>query len=370
MVSGVTIRLSLHSTNGAHPVAGLSIQGLGNWRRPLNNKAVRQIEPSLGALRRAREPTFGETRSPRCCAMLRGSSRLWRAAAQTRRFCNTPTQGASWEKPAALGVGVLSGSIGSFVGIGGALIMVPLTCSVFGLRQLTANATALFPNVGTCASSAFAFSSEGDVDWTAASLVAVSAVASTRVGARLAHRLPERTSKLLFGSAMLVMAPVIAFKQHLRREQPAEPTESVRPGLRVPSLREAGYMLGLGCATGLCSGVLGIGAGTMVTVGLALGGPAGWSHKLVLGTAFAAQLPPHAMGAFTHWQLGNLRTDLLPWLLAGSTLGAMVASNVAVGVEEEKLRLMFGAYALWLGGSCLRTGWAMPVVAAIKSAGR
>lgn len=255
--------------------------------------------------------------------------------------------------------------------------MVPVTLSFFGLRQLQANATALLPNVGTCAASAYAFSGEGDVDWTAASLVAVSAVASTRVGARLAHRLPERSSKLLFGSAMLVMAPVIAFKQHLRRKDPSSPEvapvttpEVAGVGLRVPSLREALYMLSLGSVTGLCSGVLGIGAGTMVTVGLALGGPAEWSHKLVLGTAFAAQLPPHAMGAFTHWQLGNLRMDLLPWLLVGSTTGAMAASNVAVGLEEEKLRLMFATYALWLGGSCLRTGLAMPVVAVIKSAGR
>ena len=309
--------------------------------------------------------------------MLRCSRRLQLVAQQSRRFCSSggATSGAAWEKPAALGVGILSGSIGSFVGIGGALIMVPVTCAVFSLRQLTANATALLPNVGTCAASAFAFSADGDVDWTAASLVAASAVASTRVGARLAHKLPERTSKLLFGSAMLVMGPVIAFKQHLRREDPSpEPAlaspETAKPGLRVPSLKEALYMLSLGSVTGLCSGVLGIGAGTMVTVGLALGGPAEWSHKLVLGTAFAAQLPPHAMGAFTHWQLGNLRMDLLPSLLVGSTTGAMVASNVAVGVEEEKLRLMFAAYALWLGGSCLRTGWAMPVVAVVKAAAR
>ena len=309
--------------------------------------------------------------------LARGSRQLSRCLQYTRCL-------GSWQQPAALGVGLLSGSIGSFVGIGGALVMVPLSGSLFRLKQLQANATALLPNVGTCAASAVAFSAAGDVDWTAASLVAVSAVAFTRVGARLAHRLSERTSKLLFGTAMCAMGPVIAFKQHLRRPDIPPPgaeaggargaeqtgtttTTGAAPhgaALRVPSLRETLYMLSLGSATGLCSGVLGIGAGTMVTVGLALGGPSEWSHKLVLGTAFAAQLPPHAMGAFTHWQLGNLRLDLLPWLFVGSSAGAVVASNVAVGVDEQRLRHIFAAYALWLGASCLRTGWAMPVAKA------
>jgi hypothetical protein len=294
--------------------------------------------------------------------MLARSRQLSLAVQRTR-------SSSSWEKPAALGIGLFSGSIGSFVGIGGALIAVPITCSLYRLKQLQANATALLPNVGTCAASAMAFSADGNVDWTAASIVAVSAVASTRVGARLAHRLSERTSKLLFGGAMCAMGPVIAGKQYLRRPDTEVPPvsaveQSTGGGTSLPTLRETMYMLSLGTATGLCSGVLGIGAGTMVTVGLALGGPPTWSHKLVLGTAFAAQLPAHAMGAFTHWQLGNLRMDLMPWLFIGTSAGAMVASNIAVGVDEERLRLMFAAYALWLGGSCLRTGWLMPLAKA------
>jgi hypothetical protein len=118
-------------------------------------------------------------------------------------------------------------------------------------------------------------------------------------------------------------------------------------------------MLALGGATGLASGVMGIGAGTMCTVGLAVGGPAEWSHKVVLGTAFAAQLLPHAMGAFTHWQLGNLRMRLVPWLVLGTAAGSALASRVAVNVDQDALRLLFAAYVSALGANSLRAARAM-----------
>jgi uncharacterized membrane protein YfcA len=129
--------------------------------------------------------------------------------------------------------------------------------------------------------------------------------------------------------------------------------------LHVPRPMEAAYFVALGSVTGMCSGVMGIGAGVMCTVGLAVGGPAWWGHKMVLGTAFAAQLLPHATGAFTHWQLGNLRTDLVPALVLGSAVGSALASRVAVDVDETLLRNLFAAYALLLGGYYLRTAAGM-----------
>jgi hypothetical protein len=233
-------------------------------------------------------------------------------------------------------------------------------------RPPQANATALAPNVATCLSGVACFGAVHSVDWTAAALVALSAAATTRVGARFAHRLTERTQKLLFGGAMCALGPAIAAKPLLERapEGDAAPVDAearaARVQLHMPPLREAAYFVTLGSVTGLCSGVMGIGAGVMCTVGLAVGGPAWWGHHLVLGTAFASQLLPHATGAFTHWQLGNLRLDLVPALVLGSAVGSALASRVAVDVDEDMLRNVFGLYAVVLGASYLRMGAVMP----------
>jgi hypothetical protein len=165
---------------------------------------------------------------------------------------------------------------------------------------------------------------------------------------------------------MCALGPAIAAKPLLERapEGDAAPVDAearaARVQLHMPPLREAAYFVTLGSVTGLCSGVMGIGAGVMCTVGLAVGGPAWWGHHLVLGTAFASQLLPHATGAFTHWQLGNLRLDLVPALVLGSAVGSALASRVAVDVDEDMLRNVFGLYAVVLGASYLRMGAVMP----------
>jgi len=79
-------------------------------------------------------------------------------------------------------------------------------------------------------------------------------------------------------------------------------------------------------------------------------------------TAFASQLLPHATGAFTHWQLGNLRLDLVPALVLGSAAGSAIASRLAIDVDDELLCNLFALYALALGASYLRIGAAMPRV--------
>lgn len=303
------------------------------------------------------------SRQPAMLPALRLAARLRRAPsipAFARGSATQPTPPSARDAPTALAVGLVSGSVGSFVGIGGALLMVPLSLRLFAMKQLQANASALLPNVATCVSGAALFHAAGNVDWVAAGLVAVSAAATTRVGARFAHKLPEATQKYAFGAALLLLGPCIAFKPLLQGDReapegsPAEPTSH-----RTPTAREAAGFVALGSCTGLASGVMGIGAGVMCTVGLAIGGPAWWSHHTILGTAFAAQLLPHATGAFTHWQLGNLRTDLVPFLVLGSALGSALASRVAVKSDDEALRWLFSAYTVALGLHSLRQGRAL-----------
>mmetsp|Transcript_13831 Transcript_13831/g.56044 ORF Transcript_13831/g.56044 Transcript_13831/m.56044 type:complete len:367 (+) Transcript_13831:42-1142(+) len=112
----------------------------------------------------------------------------------------------------ALPIGFVSGAVGSAVGIGGALVAVPTTMHAYRLRQLQATSTALLLNVATCASGALVFASAGHVDPIAGCLVASGATATAGPGARLAHAMRERTQRLVFASALLALAPVIALK--------------------------------------------------------------------------------------------------------------------------------------------------------------
>jgi len=126
----------------------------------------------------------------------------------------------------------------------------------------------------------------------------------------------------------------------------------------VPTPAKAGYYLALGAAVGGAAGVLGIGSGTMMSVGLALGG--GMSHKMMLGTSFVAQIGPGLAGAWAHYRLGNLRLDLVPALVCGSAVGSAAAAAAAVELPEEQLRLIFSTFVVGLGLHALRAAARMP----------
>lgn len=273
----------------------------------------------------------------------------------------------------ALPIGILSGSLGSIVGIGGALVAVPTTQAAYSLAQLQANSTALLPNVATCLSGAAVFASAGHVDPVAGILVASAATATAGPGARLAHAMDEKTRRMMFAGALLALAPVIALKTpapHGKDDADHDAESSGRsqgggadgaqPAMAMPPLPKVGYYLALGAAVGAASGMLGIGAGTMMSVGLALAG--GMPHKTMLGTSFVAQIGPGLSGAWAHHRLGNLRLDLVPALAVGAGLGSYAASGVAVDLPEAQLRAAFAAFIAGLGMHALRGALKMPKV--------
>ncbi len=279
----------------------------------------------------------------------------------------------------ALPIGFVSGAVGSAVGIGGALVAVPTTMHAYRLRQLQATSTALLLNVATCASGALVFASAGHVDPIAGCLVASGATATAGPGARLAHAMRERTQRLVFASALLALAPVIALKPVIapaiandddddEAERSNGGPDVARGGERngrgwrpaMPPVEKVAYYVGLGGAVGIASGALGIGAGTMMSVGLALAG--GMPHKTMLGTSMVAQIGPGLAGAWAHARLGNLRPDLVPGLAAGAMTGSFVTSGAAVDAPEEVLRGAFAAFVAGLGMHAMRGALRMPKV--------
>jgi uncharacterized membrane protein YfcA len=261
------------------------------------------------------------------------------------------------------------------VGIGGALVAVPTTQAAYSLAQLQANSTALLPNVATCLSGAAVFASAGHVDPVAGILVASAATATAGPGARLAHAMDEKTRRMMFAGALLALAPVIALKTPAPArgkddaDHDAESSsgrgqgggaDGAQPAMAMPPLPKVGYYLALGAAVGAASGMLGIGAGTMMSVGLALAG--GMPHKTMLGTSFVAQIGPGLSGAWAHHRLGNLRLDLVPALAVGAGLGSYAASGVAVDLPEAQLRAAFAAFIAGLGMHALRGALKMPKV--------
>jgi len=110
-----------------------------------------------------------------------------------------------------------------------------------------------------------------------------------------------------------------------------------------------------GAATGFLSGMMGVGGGTiMVPVMVLL---TGFSQHLAQGTSLLVMIPTGAMGAFTHWRMGNVNLKILYGLIAGILIGTYCGGYLAHLTDENILRLIFATIMILLGFRYISTAY-------------
>jgi uncharacterized membrane protein YfcA len=96
------------------------------------------------------------------------------------------------------GIGVASGFLSALFGVGGGIVVVPLLVLLAGFDSRSATATSLAAILLTAVAGVTSFSLVDHVDWTAATVVGVPAVAGSLAGVLLQHRVSSRRLTLLF----------------------------------------------------------------------------------------------------------------------------------------------------------------------------
>jgi uncharacterized membrane protein YfcA len=103
------------------------------------------------------------------------------------------------------GIGIIAGLASGMLGIGGGLVMVPLTAGWLGMPIKTAFGTSLLAIVALAIPGTILHAWSGNIDWAIFLAVTVGAVPGARIGARVALGTRERTLRLLVGSFLLVI---------------------------------------------------------------------------------------------------------------------------------------------------------------------
>lgn len=233
-------------------------------------------------------------------------------------------------------IGLSAGIFGGLVGLGGGLIMIPLMCIFLQLGQHKAHGTSLVALVFTGISGAIIYGINGSVDYKAAAALAVTAVFTAHFGARYAHSMAEWKLKKYFGFFLIFVSLLLLLKPYL-------PAVAVFTSFWPQMI----LLLLAGAVTGFLSGMMGVGGGTiMVPVMVLL---AGFSQHLAQGTSLLVMVPAGAIGAFTHWKLGNVKSDILYGLIPGILLGAYLGGHFAHFISDNALRLVFTVILIVLG---------------------
>ncbi|MFO7587028.1 MAG: sulfite exporter TauE/SafE family protein [Gemmatimonadota bacterium] len=240
-----------------------------------------------------------------------------------------------------LAIGVVSGSFGGLLGIGGGVVMVPLLTGWARLDQHSAHGTSLVGVVFTGLVGAVVYGRGAAVDWGAAILLACGAVPATVLASRYSRRVPAATLRRFFGGFLLLTALLLPFKGLL------PVTGLLNGGIAAASL------VVLGIVAGGLSGLLGIGGGLLMVPALALG--PGFAQQVAQGTSLAAMVPAGAMGAVVHARLGHVDRRVAIPLMAGIALGSWLGGSGALALPAGALRIAFSLLLVWLGLRYLRT---------------
>jgi hypothetical protein len=233
-------------------------------------------------------------------------------------------------------IGLSAGIFGGLVGLGGGVLMIPLMVGIKKLGQHRAHGTSLVALVFTGIVGASTYALYNTVDVLAAVLLAVAALWPARCGAKYCNELPELKLKRVFGVFLLFVSFFVLFKQYL----PSYPYTDM-------SISKVLILLMTGVVTGFFSGLMGVGGGALMIGGMVL--LAGFDQHTAQGSSLLAMIPGGAVGAYTHWRLGNVETGFLKGLIPGIIIGTYAGGACAHLLPEFMLRMIFAAVLIWTG---------------------
>ena len=197
--------------------------------------------------------------------------------------------------------------------------MIPLMVRFFKFSQHQGHGTSLMALVFTGLAGAVTYDLNGSVDFLAAALLAAAAMVTARFGALYAHALPEWQLKRAFGLFLICISLLLLSKPYLHH--------LAFLAHAVTGWREVVVLLAPAPFAGFLSGMMGVGGGAIMVVAMVL--LTGFSQYTAQGSSLLAMVPAGAVGAYTHWRLGNVVTRVLPGLILGIIIGTFGGGSVA-----------------------------------------
>jgi len=239
-------------------------------------------------------------------------------------------------------IGLVAGIFGGLVGLGGGVVMIPLMVGFLRMSQHKAHGTSLVALVFTGVSGAITYALKGSIDVVASVLIATTAIFTARAGAHYAHALPEWKLKRAFGAFLIFVSALLLLK----------------PYLSFISVSATGFnkiiiLLITGIFTGFLSGMMGVDGGTIMVPAMVL--LAGIGQHTAQGVSLLAMIPAGGVGAYTHWKLGNVTTNLIIGLIPGIILGTYVGGTLAHLLPDNSLRLIFALVLILTGFRYVKT---------------
>ena len=255
--------------------------------------------------------------------------------------------------------GLIAGSFGGLLGLGGATILVPALTLGFGLPVHMAIAVSLVSNIFVSATSAIGYGRRGLIHRKTVLIMNIGSIAGIAIGTFIATRSPADLIKVLFGLFLLFLIAEATLRLILGliRRKPSGEQERMREPekINVPAFSLLGF------AMGMLGAMLGLGGGAVaVPVQNVL-------FKVPLKNAIANSLATifvsASIGAVLYFLVGSghlfSASDALVTAAAvvpGSVIGARSATAISDRVTTRDIKLIFYAVLFYIACNMIKSG--------------
>jgi len=267
------------------------------------------------------------------------------------------------------GVSILAGAIGSLLGLGGGIIVIPALTLLFHVDIRYAIGASIVAVIATSSGAASAYVRDGLANLRVAMVLELATTSGALSGAFLAGLLSTRSLYVIFG-LVLSYSSIVMYRK-LNRDEDDEIVNKRAPWadyLRLHSSyydqrlgREIAYRvvstrigLGLMYVAGAISGLLGIGSGSLKVpaMDLAMRMPIKVStatSNFMIGVTAAAS-------AGVYFMRGDIDPFIAGPVAIGVLIGALIGAELLPKLKSSTIRFVFVLVLLWISAQMLFKG--------------
>ncbi len=224
-----------------------------------------------------------------------------------------------------LSLGFAAGVLGSMIGLGGGIVVVPVL-TFFGFSPALSASNSLFAAFSNAIASSVSYAKQKRIEYSLGLKFGLLAIPGTVLGALISHDITSSLFKILFG-IVLVASSIYIFS---RRKMES----------KSHNLSKQIIVLATGASffAGIISSLFGIGGGIVFVPLMVIA--IGLSMKIAAPTSQFILLFVSASGMIVHALLGHPDFYQALLLAVGAFGGGLVGSRLSLEVEEKRLRII------------------------------
>ena len=232
-------------------------------------------------------------------------------------------------------LGVAAGMLGSMIGLGGGIIVVPVL-TFLGFPPTVAASNSLFAALSNAIASTVSYSKQKRIEFSLGLKLGLLSVPGTVLGAVISTDTAPEIFKILFGFVLIASAAYIFLRRKIESKE------------KTLSKQMIIFAVGASFFAGIISSFFGIGGGIIFVPLMVVG--MGMAMKRAAPTSQLILLFASLSGVIVHSVLGHPDFLQAGFLAIGSFIGGLVGARLSIDIKERYLQILVSVVILIAAG--------------------